>query len=142
MSKSLPIVIQTIVYRRAGGAVEVLILKRNEQRGGFWNVVNGTLEINESVIACRSRELMEEVGISEVLYWGDEIHRFHFPYKDYEIVVLVYSAEVRPDQSVVINEEHTEYKWVPVAEAIATAKFDDDKKGLQMFQNSPATKES
>ena len=142
MSKSLPIIIQSIVYRTRNKEFEVLLLKRTEQRGGFWNVVNGTFELDESIIESRKRELLEETGIQEVLYWSDEINRFSFPYKDYVIVVLVYSAEVSENQKIIINDEHTEYKWVNFEEAASMVKFNDDKNGLRMCQERLMIKES
>ena len=135
MSKGLPLIVQSIVYRKNDQNFEVLLLKRNEERGGFWNVVNGTLEINESILECRKRELFEEAGIKEVLSWSDEINRFSFKYNNYNIVVLAYAAMVEIDQIVIINEEHTEYKWVDFDEAIEMMKFDDDKNGLVICKN-------
>ncbi len=134
MTKSLPIIIQNIVYRKYGNTFEVLLLKRNEVRGGFWNVVNGTLELNESIIECQKRELIEEAGIQNVVHWSNEIYRFNFPYKDYVIVVIVFTAEVPENQTVVINDEHTEYRWVNFDEALNMLQFDDDKNGLKICQ--------
>jgi lipoyl(octanoyl) transferase len=63
MAKNLSTIVQNIVYRKKGSIFEVLLLKRTEERGGFWNVVNGTLENGESIDGCRRRELSEEDGI-------------------------------------------------------------------------------
>ena len=131
MNKNIPLIVQNIVYKKnIDDSFSILLLKRTEDRGGFWNVVNGTLEIDESILNCRSRELQEEAGITNVLNWSNELNRFSFTYKDYVIVVLVYSAEVDPNQNIIINEEHTEYRWVSFDEAINMMKFDDDKNGL------------
>jgi len=136
MSKGLPVIIQNIVYRKNREDFEVLLLKRSPDRGGFWNVVNGTFEFNETIPQCRERELFEEAGIENTLRWSDELNRFSFMYQnDYIIVVLVYAAEVPPDQEVTINEEHTEYKWVSFDEAIKMMKFEDDKRGLQICRD-------
>ena len=135
MSKGLPLIVQSIVYRKNDQNFEVLLLKRNEERGGFWNVVNGTLEINESILECRKRELFEEAGIKEVLSWSDEINRFSFKYNNYNIVVLAYAAMVEIDQIVIINEEHTEYKWVNYKEAKEILSFVEVKETLdQVFE--------
>lgn len=67
MSNKLSVIIQSIVYRKKGQEFEVLLLKRTAERGGFWNVVNGTLELKDSVINCRKRELFEETGIQDVI---------------------------------------------------------------------------
>lgn len=133
MSNKLPVIIQSIVYRMKGKSCEILLLKRNADRGGFWNVVNGTLELQESAVQCRTRELFEETGIRDVIHWSDEVHRFSFPYKNDIFVVIVFSAEVAEDQGVAINSEHAEYKWVSFDEALTLLKFDDDKAALQSF---------
>ena len=133
MSNKLPVIIQSIVYRKKRESYEVLLLKRSPDRGGFWNVVNGTLELQESAIDCRARELFEETGIRSVMYWSDEVHRFAFPYKDNTFVVIAFAAQVAEDQGVVINVEHTEYKWVSFDEAINLLKFEDDKTSLRNF---------
>jgi len=70
MSNKLPVIIQTIVYRNKGKEIELLLLKRTAERGGFWNVVNGTLELQESAIDCRKRELFEETGIQDSVSWS------------------------------------------------------------------------
>ncbi len=141
MSKRLPVIIQNIIYRRKATTFEVLLLKRNEDRGGFWNVVNGTMELNESAIECKKRELFEETGIQEVVSWSEEIHRFSFTLHDDVFTVIVFTAEVGVGQEVVINEEHTEYRWVSFDEAIRMVKFDDDKKGLHKCQEKLVSNE-
>jgi 8-oxo-dGTP pyrophosphatase MutT (NUDIX family) len=131
MIKSLPIIIQSIVYRERKQDFEFLLLKRSADRGNFWNVVNGTLEFEESIKMCRDRELFEEAGIENVLSWSDEINRFNFAYKGESIMVIAYSAEVAANQRVIINDEHAEYRWVCFEDALNMLKFDDDKNGLR-----------
>lgn len=129
---NLPIIIQNVVYRKNKKDFEVLMLKRAQNRGGFWNVVNGTLELGESIIQCRERELREETGITKTLGWSDEINRFSFIYKNYTIVVIVFSVAVSPTQTVTINEEHTEFRWMKFDEAISLMKFAEDRQGLEI----------
>ncbi len=130
--KRLPIIVQSIVYRiKKANKFEALLLKRTDVRGGFWNVVNGTIEINESVTECRARELYEEAGIKEVVSWSDEIYRFTFIYHNETFSVFVFAAQVSSEQEVVINEEHVEYKWVDFNTALKMLKFEDDKIALK-----------
>ncbi len=136
MANKLPIIIQTVVYKIVDYSLLFLMLKRTEDRGGFWTTVNGTLETHENVKECQIRELFEETQIKDVLVWGPELHRFSFDYKDTIMTVLVFSAEVEPGQEVVINEEHTEYKWLSFDQALEQLKFDDDKKALTVCKES------
>ena len=141
MSKGLPIIIQNIVYRKSEEGYEVLMLKRNQEKGGFWNAVNGTFEYGESIEESRKRELFEETGIGCELKWSDELNRFSFQHGDYVVVVLCYAVEVPAGQAVVINGEHTEFKWVGFDEAIGMMRFDEDKQGLEVCRDRLAAGE-
>lgn len=134
MSNRLPIIIQSIVYRVSPGGAEILLLKRTEERGGFWSFVNGTLEVDESAVSCRQRELFEETGITSIKKWSDELHRFSFKYKEHIFVTVVFATEVPLDTRVTINDEHTDYKWASFDEGKNLLKFDDDKLALERCQ--------
>jgi dihydroneopterin triphosphate diphosphatase len=47
-------------------------------------------------------------------------------------VVIVFAAEVDPSQEVVINEEHSEYRWLSFPEAMNLMKFDEDRQSLEI----------
>ena len=132
MSKSLPLIVQSIVYRNNEGNVEFLVLKRSKEKGEFWSIINGTLEINESIIECRNRELNEETGITKTLKWTDEINRFSFTYNDYTVVVLAFAVEIDKDKKVIINDEHTDYKWLNFKDTLKILKYDDEKNGIKI----------
>lgn len=137
--KTLPIIAQSIVYRKSGLTHEVLVLKRSKKDGGFWSLVNGTLEFDESIPECRNRELLEEVGIQNVKKWSDEIHRFTFRDKDATILVLVYAAKIEKNITITLNHEHTEYKWLSFDDAIGLVKYNDDKNGLRACRDQLST---
>lgn len=136
MSERLPIILQTIIYRIKNNQPEFLLLKRTEERGGFWNTVNGTMEMDENVDECRKREIIEETGIENILSFSDELYRFSFEYKEAPITVIVFSAQIDEIQEVKINGEHTEYGWFIYDKAIEKLKFDDDKKALEICNNN------
>lgn len=126
----LPIIVQSVVYKITKEGLMFLVLKRNQKRGGFWSIVNGTLEVDETVLQCRIRELGEETGIKRVLAWSEEINRFSFKYNDCTMVVIAYAAKVTPAQRVLINNEHDEYRWMNLGEAVNILKFNDDKNSI------------
>jgi 8-oxo-dGTP pyrophosphatase MutT (NUDIX family) len=131
--KELPIKIQSIVYNKGVDGLNILLLKRSPEDGGFWQTVTGTLEINESIIESRIRELEEETGIKEANF-SDEIYRFSWVKKDYTVVELVYAVEVF-SQNVTISSEHTEYIWLPIKEAIDKVEKQNTKDSLSQFFN-------
>jgi len=132
MKNKLSTIVQIIIYKMNGDELVFLLLKRNKDKGGFWTAVNGTLEQDESIEECRVRELFEETQIKKVLNWSHQIYKFNFEYRERIMTVLVFSAQVDKDQEIIINEEHTEYKWLNFTEALELLKFDDDKKALQI----------
>ncbi|HXN83234.1 MAG TPA: lipoyl(octanoyl) transferase LipB [Myxococcales bacterium] len=50
-----------------GGADEVLLLHRIPSRGGFWQILTGRRELEESPLQTAARELQEETGFSPAL---------------------------------------------------------------------------
>ena len=132
----LPIKVQGIVYRqRRGGDVEILLLKRSEEDGGFWQMLTGTMEMNESVEECLVRELREETGITNPKSISEEVYRFSWQKADYAVVELVFGIEVFARDEVKISHEHQEYQWVSIDEAASILPHQSGKNALQAFED-------
>ncbi len=129
--QELPIKIQSIVYNKNLGELKILLLKRSPEDGGFWQTVTGTLEINESIIDSRARELVEEAGINNAKF-SDEIYRFSWEKKGYTVVEIVYAAETY-NQDVVLSHEHTDYIWLSIDDAIEKVEKQNTKNSLIEF---------
>lgn len=128
------VIAQTIMYRNAPTGLEVLLLLRTEARGGFWSFVNGTVEVGESVHACRVRELQEEAGIAHVVRWTPELYQFRFTHKGAEFTVHACGAEVAADAVITLNDEHTDYAWLSVSAALDRLQYGDDRVALKLTQ--------
>ena len=59
--------VQTIVFKIHNDQVLCLCLKRSEEDGGFWHVLTGTLEAQETWEEGMRREVIEEIGIQNML---------------------------------------------------------------------------
>jgi len=134
MKKELPIKIQTILYRVENETLLVLVIKRSLQDGGFWQTITGTLELNESIVESRQRELKEEVGITNAIYDNAEVNRFAWQKKDWTVVEVVFSARTESKKVILNPKEHTEYKWLPIDEAIDLVEKDQTKECLKKFK--------
>lgn len=66
----LPIRIQAIVYYLVNAELQVLLIKRIEQDGGFWQTVTGGLDDGEKLDDAVRREVSEETGIKDILCRG------------------------------------------------------------------------
>jgi 8-oxo-dGTP pyrophosphatase MutT (NUDIX family) len=56
--------VQVWLWRRGGAGHEVLLLKRSERDGGFWQPVTGLVELGEEPADAARREVREETGVS------------------------------------------------------------------------------
>jgi len=127
------IITQSIVWRFDGKELQVLLLKRTPDRGGFWSAANGTKEDQETEQECRVRELKEEISIDVIEAWSDVFYEFTFKQEGTEYLVKACSAKVARNTAVIINEEHTKFQWVLPNQALKILRFDDDKKAMQEF---------
>lgn len=114
--------------------LEVLILKRTESRGGFWQATTGGVHVGESLREAASRELMEELSISiknpeytdfTYSFMGNDNYILH----EYVYVTLI---DYKKSQEIKISKEHDEYKWVNEKDAIDYLKFDTNKEAIKI----------
>lgn len=133
--------VQVVVRHVLSG--EVLLLRRVDERGGFWQIITGMIEPGESPREAAARELHEEAGIpSEPI---DLQHRHCFvidPHlartstpgprilREHAFVADTESREIR-----ISVEEHDRYEWVPPAEAIRRVPFEGNRKAIAMAQS-------
>ena len=125
--KRRPLSILVVVYSDDG---EVLLLKRT-QPFEFWQSVTGSLDAGETHAAAARRELLEETGLSDegtLEYSGvsrqfaiDPRWRDRFEPGVVENVEFEWRYRLRKAVEIRVDgAEHTDYRWLPVAEAIDT----------------------
>ncbi len=79
-----------IVWDRAGRRVLIAQRRGGDARGGEWEFPGGTLEPGETLAACLSRELREELGIEVRV--GEEIGRVEHAYPDVAITLHAFAC--------------------------------------------------
>lgn len=120
--------VEIIVFKIINGQVLLLLLKRNEQKGGFWQPVTGGVEDGENLTQAVDRELQEETGIKKYLRLINDVYYFEFDTDEYGILKeYVFGVEVTPDIDVKFSPEHTEMKWCALEDSLALLKFDTNK---------------
>lgn len=98
----------------------VLLARRRSEidYDGVFSFIGGKLETtDESLLAGMQREKNEEVGSSVKLkVLPDETYNILFRKKDGNTMVLPHIPAVYENGEITLNEEYSEYRWVPLAE--------------------------
>ena len=107
ISDKFPISIKAIIIDDN----KVLCLKneRNE-----WDLPGGKIEFNEDIENCLIREIKEETNLSvENL---NILKPLNLKFNDVSVIVLIYSASISCDSSIIISHEHSEYNFFSKSE--------------------------
>jgi dATP pyrophosphohydrolase len=106
------------VCRLRQGQAEYLLLRRTDERGGFWQQVSGGVEVGESAWQAANREVIEETGLRPTaLYSTDEVEMFYQLRRDRISVSPGFVAFVAGEGPVQLSHEHVEWRWVSLEQA-------------------------
>ena len=126
-------VVDCYVYRQTDDGLKFLLMKRNLNKiyEHLWQGVAGKIEDGETAPEAAIRELKEETGFDPVkVFVADHISRFYEVHGDRINLVPVFGIEVNSDE-VILSEEHIDFKWVTIEEALNTLVWNGQKKGIQ-----------
>ena len=97
---------------------ELLLVKRHDneiQCPGAWEIPGGRLELGEDPFEALKRETKEETNLDIEIQNPLRVH--HFERDDGQRITMI-SFLCRPkSNSVVLSEEHTDYKWIEIEKA-------------------------
>jgi len=134
--------IQVLIYpvRRAETGWEYLMLKRVDNRGGFWQGVTGAPESDETLSEGAKRELYEETGyiplnliktdVSYIIPMEDRWKEI-YPEGTKEIPEYLFIAKIDESDPPKIDPiEHNDWKWCTYEEAMNLLSLEDNKRAL------------
>jgi lipoyl(octanoyl) transferase len=108
----------------------VLLLRRSEARGGFWQPVTGRIEPGEPADAAARRELREETGVDAPVEALGYVHGFgidprlaHTPAPGVRVAEETAFVARVPSARAVLSHEHVEQAWLSPEEAIARLPY-------------------
>lgn len=115
-----------------------LIVRRNAEKypetGAKWDIVGGRIDPGSSLMDNLRREVREETKLDiegePKLITAQDILK-----NDKHVVRLTYQGQAL-DEKVVLSEEHTEYRWLPIGELMRLEPMDSyTKKMLEDFHS-------
>ena len=117
--------IAVYVFRRVGGALQLLQIHRSATTGEYqrsWQTVYGGVEKGETAVQAALRELREETGlVPRQMFQVEYLESFYFMPHDYVLVMPVFGVEVAETDVITLNHEHDDFRWI--AEADVDAAF-------------------
>ncbi len=129
-------IISLVAMRQVAGRPEVLLLKRTDTLVGEWCQVAGKIEEGETAWQAALRELHEETGLTPTTFYSADIcEQFYEPDRDAITMAPVFLAYVDPQATVTLNAEHSDHRWVSIAEAIDMVPFGGQRRVLRWIED-------
>lgn len=115
---------------------EVLLLKRTQTLIGEWCQVAGSIEEGETAWQAALRELDEETGLKpNALYSADTCEQFYETDRDAITIAPVFVAFIDNTAEVLLNHEHSEFRWVSFEEAAELVAFGGQRRVLRWIED-------
>jgi 8-oxo-dGTP pyrophosphatase MutT (NUDIX family) len=113
------------VSRPDDGAHELLVLHRAPWKKGYWHLAGGGVEPGETDAAAAARELDEETALdASVVDLGDDLA--------YDgVTVHAFAAEAPPGWEPTLNDEHDDYRWCALAEALDLLPYEEPRETIR-----------
>ena len=116
--------VAAVVVRTGIDEARFLLLQRTRRPVGAWTYVAGGIEAGEKAYDAAVREVREETGLGvSTLYSADLCEQFYEIEKNSIWIAPVFIAFVDEESDVILNTEHSVYRWCTAAEAVALLTF-------------------
>ena len=124
--------VNLICYKIKNRKPYFLLLKRNSQKGNFWQGITGGVKIGETINKTLKRELQEEISIKDKKKFLSTYYSFNYIGKeDYELNEYVFGCKLNIKDKIILSPEHTEYKFAPLKKCVSILKYKSNKMAFQ-----------
>ena len=130
-------IVDAYVFREVENKVQFLLLKRAGTKiyEHLWQGVAGKIESGESASQAALRELDEETGLKpNKMFIVDHVSKFYEQKDDRINLVPVFGIEVNT-REVVLSDEHSEFKWVTINEALDLLVWTGQKQAIKIVND-------
>jgi 8-oxo-dGTP pyrophosphatase MutT (NUDIX family) len=124
---------EVAVFVTRRGDLDVLLLHRSPEQGGYWHVVAGGVEPGETAAEAAERELREETGLVAELTSGVDVTEYVSTLtaepagreepSALAIGVTCFRAAAPDDWEPTLDWEHDGHRWCDAGEAARTLRW-------------------
>jgi dATP pyrophosphohydrolase len=120
-------------YRVHEETPEFLMLHRSGRSGApFWQGVSGWIEADEVPHLAALRELREETGLEAAeLYAVDAVFDLYAWKRGTVDAIVPFAALVAAESEPQLSDEHDDWRWEPLAEAIQLVPYEPQRVALR-----------
>jgi dATP pyrophosphohydrolase len=127
--------VSVVLLRKLPVECEILLLRRNRTLIGEWCQIAGGIEDGEKAWETALREVREETGlICDRLYSADICEQFYEADRNTISMLPVFVGFVDAMAPVIINDEHSEFRWVSLEAALEMVPFSGQRHVLKHVQ--------
>jgi dATP pyrophosphohydrolase len=98
-----------------------LMLRRSKTEKMYpdtWQIVTGSIELDETALQGALRELKEETGYVPQKFWiVPYVNSFYSVKNDTLNHTIMFAAQVQPKTNPILSDEHYQFGWYPLAVA-------------------------
>lgn len=129
--------VNVVCYWHGAAGTKVLVLKRNQRKGGFWQTITGGVRVGESLFEAARREISEEIGLNaDYVSLSATGAKYFFPGNDgYILDEYVFSFRVDNMESVRISEEHDAFEWLSVEDAKNRVAYENNRTAIDSLEH-------
>jgi dATP pyrophosphohydrolase len=115
-----------------------LLLERTSQYlNRTWQEISGLIEPRESAWEAALREIKEETSLTPYrFYSADFVERFYEHGQNVINLVPVFVGYVHDDARVRLSDEHSDFIWVSLTEALEHLQFSQQKEAITHVQHT------
>lgn len=132
-------------YRIVKNEIEFLIFRRSSNKiyAGQWRMIGGKVKPDESSWQAGLRELKEETGINPDLFWAvPSVNQFYEHKTDTVHSIPAFAARMASGTDIVLNEEHTEFKWISAVNVDHFIKWPEQRRLIRLIEKLLIKKEN
>ncbi len=134
--------VSVIVFRNVGNDIEILMIKRVPEDGGWWQSVTGMIDEGETEAQAGLREVLEETGLTGDLIDLNYQHTFIIPKdrldypfffnREYCFALRVHNSY---QQVILAPAEHESHEWASIAKAKNLTPWDGMRIAIDHLTN-------